>query len=162
MDARDGRRLQSASPRLCRAKPRRPPQPLRPVRCLSDLVYLSDAGVSPKKCLVYLPDTDVSSKKCLVSLPDTLASPQNSRLCESLHRNGLFIHRTYKSLHRIASNRSRVLLSHYSSGSNKRSVFNSTHRSGSNIHCEYDPIYISDRLIQRISYPICSLDSDIR
>ena len=148
MDARDGRRLQSSPPRLRRAKPRRPPQPLRPVRCLSDLVYLSD--------------TPASSEKRLVSPADTLASPKNSRLCKSPHRSGLFIHRTYKSLHRIASNKPRVFLSHYSSESNKHSVFNSTCRIGSNIHCEYKPLHISDRSIQRISEPICSLDSDIR
>ena len=148
MDARDGRRLQSAPPCLRRAKPRRPPQPPRPVRCQSDLVCLSDTGVSPEKCLVYP--------------ADALASPQNSRLCESLHRNELFIHRTCKSLHRIASNKLRVFLSHHSSESNKRSVFNSTHRIGSNIRCEYKPLYIIDRLIQRISDPIRTLDSDIR
>ena len=162
MDARDGRRLQSASPRLCRAKLRRPPQPLRPVRCLSDLVYLSDTPASSEKCLVCLSDTDVSSKKCLVSLPDTLASLQNSRLCESLHRNESFIHRTCKSLHKIASNKPRVFLSHYSSESNKHSVFDSALRIGSNIHCEYKPLHISDISIRRISEPIRSLDSDIR
>ena len=162
MDARDGRRLQSASPRLCRAKPRRPPQPLRPVRCLSGLVCLSDAGVSPKKCLVYLSDASVSSKKCLVYPADTLVSPKKSRLRESPYRNGSFIHRTYKSLHGIDSNKPRIFLSHYSSESNKHSVFNSTRRIGSNIRCEYKPLYISDRLIRRISEPICSLDSNIR
>jgi len=83
-------------------------------------------------------------------------------LCESPHRSGLFIYRTYKSLHRIASNKPRVFLSHHSSESNKHSVFNSTHRIGSNIRCEYKPLYISDRLIQRISEPICSLDSNVR
>ena len=162
MDARDGRRLQSAPPRLHRAKLRRPPQPLRPVRCQSDLVYLSDTDVSSKKCLVSLPDTDVSSKKCLVYSADTPASPQNSRLCESLHRNGSFIHRTCKSLHRIDSTKPRVFLSHYSSESNKHGVFDSTRRIGSNIRCKYKPLYISDRHIRRISEPICSLDSDIR
>jgi len=83
-------------------------------------------------------------------------------LCESLYRNGSFIHRTCKSLHRIASNKPRVFLSHYSSESNKHSVFNSALRIGLNIHCEYKPLYISDRSIRRISEPICSLDSDIR
>ena len=162
MDARDGRRLQSSPPGLRRAKPRRPPQPLRPVRCQSGPVYLSDAGVSPKKCLVYLSDASVSSKKCLVYPADTLVSPKKSRLCESLHRNGSFIHRTCKSLHRIASDKPRVFLSHYSSESNRHGVFNSTRRSGLNIRCEYKPLYISDRPIRRISEPICSLDSNIR
>ena len=162
MDARDGRRLQSAPPCLRRAKSRRPPQPLRPVRCQSDLVYLSDTPASSEKCLVSLPDTDVSSKKYLVYPADTLASPQNSRLCESPHRSGLFIHRTCKSLHRIASDKPRVFLSHYSSESNRHGVFNSTRRSGLNIRCEYKPLYISDRPIRRISEPICPLDSNIR
>ena len=148
MDARDGRRLRSSPPCLCRAKLRRPPQPPRPVRCQSGPVCLSD--------------TDVSSEKCLVSPADTLASPKKSRLCKSLHRNGSFIHRTCKSLHRIASNKPRVFLSHHSSESNKHSVFNSALRIGLNIHCEYKPLYISDRSIRRISEPICSLDSNIR
>ena len=158
MDAGYNRRLHAC------AGPNRasPPQPPRPVRCLSDFVYLSDTGVSPEKCIVCLSDTDVSSKKYLVSPADTLASPKKSRLCESLHRNGSFIHRTCKSLHRIVSNKPRVFLSHYSSESNKHSIFNSTRRIGSNIHCEYKPLYISDRPIQRISEPIYSLDSDIR
>ena len=162
MDARDGRRLQSSPPCLRRATLRRPPQPLRPVRCQSDLVYLSDAGVSPEKCLVSPADTDVSSKKCLVSPADTLASPKKSRLCKSLHRNGSFIHHTCKSLHRIASNKPRVFPSRYSSESNKHSVFNSTRRIGLNIRCEYKPLYISDRPIRRISKPIYSLNSNIR
>ena len=148
MDARDGRRLQSASPRLCRAKLRQPSQPPRPVRRLSGLVYLSDAGVSSEKCPIYPTDTP--------------ASPKKSRLCKSLHRNGSFIHRTCESLHRIASNKPRIFLSHYSSGSNKRSVFDPTHRIGSNIRCEYKPLYISDSHIRRISDPIHSLDSNIR
>ncbi len=162
MDARDGRRLQSSPPRLCRAKPRRPPQPPRPVRCLSGPISLSDTGVSSEKCPVYRFDTPASSKKCLVYPADTLASPKKSRLRESPHRSGSFIHRIYKSLYKIALNKPRVFLSHHPSESNKRSAFNQTHRSGSNIHCEYKPLYISDRLIQRISDPICSLDYNIR
>ena len=162
MDARDGRRLQSSPPRLCRAKLRRPPQPPRPVRRLSGLIYRSDTDVSPKKCPVYLSDTPASSKKCLVYPADTPASPKKSRLCESLHRSGLFIHRTCKSLHKIASNKPRAFMSHCSIELNKRSVFNSTHRSGSNIHCEYKPLYISDRLIQRIFEPIHSHECDIQ
>ena len=148
MDARDGRRLQSASPRLSWAKLRRPPQSPRPVRRRSGLVYRSD--------------TPASSKKCLVYPADTLASPKKSRLRKSPRRNGLFIHRTCKSLHKIASNKLRVFLSNYSSESNKRSVFNTTHRSWSNIHCEYRPLHISDRPIRRISDPICSLECNIR
>ena len=162
MDARDGRRLQSASPRLYRAKPRQPPQPPRPVRRLSGPIYLSDTPASSEKCLVSLPDTGVSLEKCLVYPADTLASPQKSRLREPPHRSGLFIHRTCKSLHKIASNKPRVYLPHHSIESNKRSVFNATHRIGSNIHCEYKPLYISDRHIQRISEPIHSPDCDIR
>ena len=70
-DAKACRRLQSASPRLRRAKPRQPPQPPRSGSCLSGPVYLSDAHVSSEKCLVYLSDMPASSEKCLVSLPDT-------------------------------------------------------------------------------------------
>jgi len=162
MDARDGRRLQSSPPRLYRAKLRRPPQPSRSVRRLSGLVYLSDTDVSSEKCLVYPTDTPARPEQCLVYPADTLASPKKGRLRESLHRNGSFIHRTCKSLYGIASNKPRVFLSHYSSESNKRSVFNSTHRSGSNIHCEYKPLYISDRLMQRIFEPIHPLECYIR
>ena len=144
MDAGYNRRLHAC------AGPNRasPPQPPRPVRCLSDFVYLSD--------------TDVSSKKCLVYPADTPASPKKSRLRESTHRSGLFTHRIYKSLHKIASNKPRVFLSHCSSGSNKRSVFNQTRRIGSNTRCEYKPLYISDRLIRRGFGPIHSLECDIQ
>ena len=162
MDARDGRRLQSASPRLYRAKPRQPPQPPRPVRRLSGPIYLSDTPASSEKCLVSLPDTGVSPEKCLVYPTDTPASPKKSRLREPPHRNKSFIHRIYKSLHKIALNKLRAFLSHHSSESNKRGIFNATHRIGSNIHCEYKPLYISDRHIQRISEPIHSPDCDIR
>ena len=80
-DAKACRRLQSASPHLCRAKPRQPPQPPRSGSCLSGPVYLSDMPASSEKCPVYLSDMPASSEKCPIYPADTPASSEKCPIC---------------------------------------------------------------------------------